>query len=68
MGSAALELVSLACDRVDLYFEIRVFPWDLAAAEIIIREAGGYVGTIDYRKTVFDRPIPAHMREHEGEL
>jgi len=58
MGSAALELVSLACGRVDLYFEIRVFPWDFAASEIIIKEAGGYVGTIEYNKTVFNRPIP----------
>ena len=58
MGSAALELVSLACGRVDLYFEIRVFPWDFAASEIIIREAGGYIGTIELENTVFDRPIP----------
>lgn len=58
MGSAALELVSLASGRVDLYFEIRVFPWDFAASEIIIREAGGYVGTIELDNTVFNRPIP----------
>ncbi|SHO44140.1 inositol monophosphatase family protein [Anaerocolumna xylanovorans] len=58
LGSAALELVYLACGRVDIYFEIRVFPWDFAAAEIIIREAGGYVGTVGFENTVFDRPIP----------
>jgi myo-inositol-1(or 4)-monophosphatase len=58
MGSAALELVSLAGGRVDLYFEIRVFPWDFAASEIIISEAGGYVGTIGFDETVFNRPIP----------
>lgn len=57
-GSAALELVSLASGRVDLYFEIRLFPWDFAAGEIIICEAGGYVGTIELDKTVFHRPIP----------
>ncbi len=58
LGSAALELVYLACGRVDLYFEIRVFPWDFAAAEIIIREAGGYLGTIEYATPVYNRPIP----------
>lgn len=58
MGSAALELVSLACGRVDLYFEIRVFPWDFAASEVIIREAGGFVGTIGFDSAVFNRPIP----------
>ena len=58
LGSAALELVHLACGRVELYFEIRVFPWDFAAAEIIIREAGGYIGTIEYAEPVYNRPIP----------
>lgn len=58
IGSAALELVYLACGRVDLYFEMRVFPWDFAASEIIIREAGGYIGTIGFDRTVFHRPIP----------
>jgi myo-inositol-1(or 4)-monophosphatase len=57
-GAAALELAYLACGRVDIYFEIRLFPWDFAAADIIIREAGGYVGTIEYKDTVFHRPIP----------
>lgn len=58
LGSAALELVYLACGRVDLYFEIRLFPWDFAAGEVIIREAGGYVGTIEYPEPVYHRPIP----------
>ncbi|WP_379128399.1 inositol monophosphatase family protein [Paenibacillus sp. sgz500958] len=58
MGSAALELVYLACGRVDMYFEIRVFSWDFAAASVIIQESGGYVGTIEYDKPVYNRPIP----------
>jgi myo-inositol-1(or 4)-monophosphatase len=57
-GSAVLELVSLACGRVELYFEMRLFPWDIAASEIIIKEAGGYIGTIEFDRTVFNRPIP----------
>jgi myo-inositol-1(or 4)-monophosphatase len=66
-GTAALELVYLACGRVDIYFEMRLFPWDYAAAEAIIREAGGFVGTIGMEKTVFNRPIPiisANSREN----
>ena len=43
LGSAALELAFLAAGRVELYFEIRVFPWDAAAAATIVREAGGFV-------------------------
>ncbi|WP_127532894.1 inositol monophosphatase family protein [Paenibacillus kobensis] len=58
LGTAALELVYLACGRAELYFEMRLFAWDFAGAEIIIREAGGFVGTIEYERTVFHRPIP----------
>lgn len=67
IGSAALELAYLACGRIDLFFEIRLFPWDIAAGEIIVKEAGGYVGTIEFDTTVFYRPIPlicANTREN----
>ena len=36
----------LAVGRVDLYFEIRLYPWDFAAAAVIIREAGGVINTV----------------------
>ena len=57
-GSAVLELTSLACGRTDLYFEIRIFPWDFAASQLIIEEAGGFVGSINLDRPVFNRPIP----------
>ena len=40
-GGAALELCRLASGKAELYFEIRLFPWDCCAAEIILSEAGG---------------------------
>lgn len=40
-GSCALELCYLAAGKIDLYFEIRVFPWDYAAGYLILKEAGG---------------------------
>lgn len=43
LGTAALEMVYLAAGRVELYFEIRICPWDAAAAAIIVQEAGGYI-------------------------
>ena len=46
-GSAALELCYLAAGRCDLYFEIRLFPWDYAAAQLIVHEAGGVVRGFD---------------------
>lgn len=39
-GAAAIDLCFVACGRVDAYFEENLHPWDLAAAELIAREAG----------------------------
>ena len=43
MGSAALGLAYAACGRLDLYFHHFLFPWDLAAGVVLVREAGGIV-------------------------
>ena len=40
MGAAAVDLCSVACGRVDAYFERGLNPWDLAAGELIAIEAG----------------------------
>ena len=58
LGSAALELCYLAAGRGEMYFEIRLSPWDIAAAELIVREAGGYTGTLDSAKFDYTRPQP----------
>ena len=42
-GSAALDLAYVASGRVDGYFEIGLKPWDFAAGELLVREAGGLV-------------------------
>lgn len=43
MGSAALGLAYAACGRFDLYFHHFVYPWDLAAGQLLVREAGGII-------------------------
>ncbi|HEX6248052.1 MAG TPA: inositol monophosphatase family protein [Nocardioidaceae bacterium] len=43
LGSAALDLCALAQGRVDAYVEEGLAPWDLAAGELIAREAGARV-------------------------
>jgi myo-inositol-1(or 4)-monophosphatase len=58
LGSAAVELVYLACGRVELYFEIRVFPWDAAGAIPIIREAGGQVEVLYHDSLPLGEPFP----------
>lgn len=45
MGCAALELCYVACGRVDAYWEQGINAWDIAAAALIVREAGGSVTT-----------------------
>jgi len=42
-GSAALDLVHVACGRLDGFFELGLAPWDVAAGTLIIREAGGQI-------------------------
>ena len=43
MGSASLGLAYVACGRLGLYFHRYLFPWDIASALLLIREAGGEV-------------------------
>lgn len=47
MGAAAVDLCSVACGRVDAYFERGLQPWDHVAAALIAREAGALVGHLD---------------------
>ena len=40
-GAAALDLCYLACGRIDGFWELKLRPWDTAAAGLIVEEAGG---------------------------
>jgi myo-inositol-1(or 4)-monophosphatase len=40
-GSAALDLCYVACGRFDGFWELGLQAWDIAAASIIIKQAGG---------------------------
>ncbi len=42
-GSAALDLAYVAAGRFDGFFEVNLKPWDIAAGELLVREAGGTV-------------------------
>ena len=52
-GSAAFDLISVACGRTDLFWEFKLAAWDIAAAKIIIKEAGGTV----FEAQVNDAPL-----------
>ena len=42
-GAAALDLASVACGRLDGFWEIKLKPWDTAAGLLLVQEAGGKV-------------------------
>ncbi len=42
-GAAALDLGYVACGRLDGFWEMRLYPWDVAAGTLVVREAGGRV-------------------------
>jgi myo-inositol-1(or 4)-monophosphatase len=42
LGAAALDLCFVAQGRFDSFFEINLFPWDITAGDLILREAGGF--------------------------
>lgn len=42
-GSAALGLAYAACGRYDLFVHHDLFPWDIAAGILLVREAGGVI-------------------------
>jgi myo-inositol-1(or 4)-monophosphatase len=47
LGSAAIDLVSVACGRFDGFWELKLHPWDVAAGALIVEEAGGKVVNFD---------------------
>ena len=46
-GSAALDLAYLAAGRNDGFYELRLSPWDYAAAYVLVTEAGGIISRMD---------------------
>ena len=61
-GSAALDLAWVAAGRLDAYFEVSRSPWDSAAGELLVREAGGAVTWTEHTEIVASgRPLHAQL-------
>jgi myo-inositol-1(or 4)-monophosphatase len=45
-GSAAIDLAYVAAGRLDGYWEVSIYPWDIAAGVLFVEEAGGKVTDI----------------------
>lgn len=57
-GSAAIDMVYVACGRLDGYFEMNLNPWDYSGAYLIVKEAGGMVAEFD------GSPVQFHKKSH----
>ena len=49
MGAAALDLAWTAAGRFDGFWELKLFPWDIAAAVLLVSEAGGKLSDFEGR-------------------
>ncbi len=79
-GSAALGLAYAACGRYDIFLHHYLYPWDIAAGILLVREAGGAItthsgGPVDIRsRTVVAGAPKAHadflrwQDQHRDEL
>jgi len=45
-GAAAIDLAYVACGRFDGFWEKKLKPWDTAAGQLLIEEAGGRVSDV----------------------
>ena len=59
-GSAAIDLCYVACGRFDGFWERGLHPWDIAAASLMVNEAGGKItGFTGSKFSIFDKEILA---------
>jgi len=65
-GSAALDLAYVACGRLDAFWEFGLKPWDMAAGNLLVCEAGGTVS--DMRGAAHSVAASDHLLADNGAL
>lgn len=69
IGSAAADLIYVACGRFDCFYEYGLSPWDVAAGAFIVEEAGGRVSDFSGGGNyIFGKEILAANAEVFGEF
>ena len=67
MGGAAIDLCSVACGRLDAYYEYGISSWDVAAGTVIALESGAAVTDLAGRPTLGPMIVAAGAPLH-GDL
>lgn len=68
-GAAALDLAYVAAGRLDGYWECKLKPWDVAAGQLMVVEAGGRVTSHDGAPySIYDHRILASNALIHGEM
>jgi fructose-1,6-bisphosphatase/inositol monophosphatase family enzyme len=65
MGGAAIDLCSVACGRLDAYYEFGIAPWDVAAGSVVALEAGAIVTDLAGRPTLGPMIVAAGPGLHD---
>ncbi len=68
-GSAALDLCYVAAGRFDGFWELKLYPWDVAAGKLMVEEAGGRVS--DFKGgpvSIYAKEILASNGRIHGEM
>jgi myo-inositol-1(or 4)-monophosphatase len=70
LGSAVLDLAWVAAGRFDGFWELRLGPWDVAAASLFVEEAGGRVTNLVGATVDVDAPamVASNGRIHDEML
>ncbi len=58
IGVASLDLAYIAAGRFDVFWEVGLHPWDMAAGKLLIEEAGGKVTLYDGSEHPIYRYLP----------
>ena len=59
--SLALRLTRVAQGQLDVAFaSANSHDWDLAAADLLVHEAGGVVTTLSGQRLIYNQPVPVH--------
>jgi myo-inositol-1(or 4)-monophosphatase len=66
LGSAALDICRVAHGQADAYFETGIYIWDIAAARLILAEAGGQAETMEFLEHDRLRFIASNGLVHEA--